>query len=88
MLAIHFLKYALLTSLASSINGRRIARPDNFYGSDALLDGYCDDAQYFIDAFTLSSERLTVAGNASDVTHGLYAANHTGKSFSRLSCHG
>ena len=74
----HFLILVLLTSLTKSNNGR-IARPKNFYGSEALLDGYCDDAQYFIDAFTMSGDRLTVKGNVSDVTQELYASNHTGR---------
>ena len=57
----------------------KIARPENFYGSEALLDGYCDEAQYFIDAFTLSSEqRLTVEGSADDVTRQLATVNTTG----------
>ena len=61
-----------------SINSK-ITRPENFYGSEALLDGYCDEAQYFIDAFTLSSEqRLTVEGSADDVTRQLTALNTTG----------
>ena len=55
-----------------------ILRPDDFYGSEALLDGYCDEAQYFIDAFTLPSERLTVKGYVSDVTHAMATANTTG----------
>ena len=58
-----------------------ILRPDDFYGSEALLDGYCDDAQYFIDAFTLPSERLTVEGSACDVTRTLNVTNQTGKNF-------
>ena len=50
----------LLIKLEAS-NPAVIPRPDSFYGSEALLDGYCDDAQHFIDAFTLPSvERLTV----------------------------
>ena len=54
-------------------------KPENFYGSEALLDGYCDEAQYFIDAFTLSSEqRLTVEGSAEDVMRQLATINTTG----------
>ena len=86
MLARQLLIYVLLTSLTISTTNGRIARPNNFYGSDALLDGYCDEAQYFIDAFTLSSEQLTVEGFASDVTHRLSATNRTGESFS-TPCH-
>ena len=57
-----------------------IARPENFYGSEALLDGYCDEAQYFIDVFTLSSEqRLTVEGSAGDVAQELATVNTTGQ---------
>ena len=56
-----------------------IERPKNFYGSEALLHGYCDEAQYFIDAFTLSSEqRLTVEGSAEDVMRQLATINTTG----------
>ena len=68
----------VLTSFISLANGS-IARPENFYGSEALLDGYCDDAQDFIDAFTLPSERLTVVGSVSDVTHAMTTVNTTGK---------
>ena len=68
----------LFTSLICSVNGG-LARPENFYGSEALLDGYCDEAQDFIDAFTLSSERLTVVGSVSDVTHAMATVNTTGK---------
>ena len=65
--------------LAALVSGERaIPRPAE-YGSDALLDGYCDEAQYFIDAFTLPSERLTVEGSASDVTRSLATTNETGK---------
>ena len=42
----------------------------SFFGSPALLDGYCDEAEHFIDVFTLSSE-LTVEGASSDVTRAL-----------------
>ena len=69
---------ALLTSLISLASGG-LARPENFYGSEALLDGYCDEAQHFIDAFTLPSERLTVVGSVSDVTHTMATVNTTGK---------
>ena len=68
----------LFTSLICSVNGG-LARPENFYGSEALLDGYCDEAQHFIDAFTLPSERLTVKGSVSDVTHAMATVNTTGK---------
>ena len=68
----------LFTNLISPTSGK-IARPQNFYGSDALLDGYCDGAQDFIDAFTLPSERLTVKGSVSDVTHTMATVNTTGK---------
>ena len=57
---------------------RAIPRPAEFYGSDALLDGYCDEAQYFTDVYTLPSERLTVEGSASDVTSSLATTNETG----------
>ena len=57
----------------------RFTRPEDFYGSEALLDGYCDEAQTFIDAFTLSSEqRLTVEGSADDVMRQLATVNTTG----------
>ena len=74
--------FTLLNLIIISISAR-IAQPDNFYGSDALLDGYCDEAQHFIDVFTLTSdsERLTVEGTASDVTRSLYEINQTGKNF-------
>ena len=66
--------------LAALVTAQRaIPRPAELYGSDALLDGYCDEAQYFIDAFTLPSERLTVEGSASDVTHSLATTNETGE---------
>ena len=67
----------LLAALVSG--GRAIPRPAEFYGSDALLDGYCDEAQYFTDVFTLPSERLMVEGSASDVTRSLAATNETGE---------
>ena len=50
----------------------------SFFGSPALLDGYCDEAEHFIDVFTLSSERLTVEGSSSDVTRALVSAHNTG----------
>ena len=66
--------------LAALVSGERaIPRPAEFYGSDALLDGYCDEAQYFTDVFTLPSERLTLEGSASDVTHSLATTNETGE---------
>ena len=66
--------------LAALVSGERaIPRPAEFYGSDALLDGYCDEAQYFTDVFTLPSERLTVEGSASDVTRSLATTNETGE---------
>ena len=68
----------LFASLMRSSNGG-LARPENFYGSEALLDGYCDEAQDFIDAFTLPSERLTVKGSVSDVTNMMTFVNTTGK---------
>ena len=72
------LMLVLFTNLISPASGG-LARPANFYGSDALLDGYCDEAQDFIDAFTLPSERLTVVGSVSDVTHAMATVNTTGK---------
>ena len=58
----------------------KIPRPENFYGSEALLDGYCDEAQNLTDAFTLSSEqRVTVEGSADDVTRQLATINTTGQ---------
>ena len=51
----------------------KFTRPENFYGSEALLDGYCDEAQYFTDVFTLPSERLKVEGTVRDVEHKLAA---------------
>ena len=61
------------------IESAKIPRPENFYGSEALLDGYCDEAQYFIDSFTLSSEqRVTVKGSADDVIRQLATVNTTG----------
>ena len=69
-----------VTLVAALVSGERaIPRPAEFYGSDALLDGYCDEAQYFIDVFTLPSERLTVEGSASDVTRNLSTTNETGE---------
>ena len=58
-----------------------VAARENFHGSETLLDRHCDEADYFIDAFTLSSEpsvRLTVEGSATDVTDALARANSTG----------
>ena len=43
--------FTLLNLIINPISAR-IAPPDNFYGSDALLDGYCDEAQHFISVFT------------------------------------
>ena len=52
----------------------------SFFGSGALFDKYCDEAEHFINAFTLSSERLEVNGSASDITHALnVTTNKTGK---------
>ena len=68
----------LFTNLLSPASGG-LVRPENFYGSEALLDGYCDEAQDFIDAFTLPSERLTVEGSVSDVTRTMAVVNTTGK---------
>ena len=73
----------LLTSLISSVNGG-LARPENVYGSEALLDGYCDEAQDFIDAFTLPGGRLTLKGSVSDVTHAMATFDTTGKIFSKI----
>ena len=81
------MKIVYLSLLSALVAGDgAIPRPENFYGSEALLDGYCDDAQYFIDAFTLPSERLTVKGSASDVTRTLNATNQTGKNFQFAFC--
>ena len=58
----------------------KFTKPEDFYGSEALLDGYCDEAQNFIDAFTLSSEqRLTVEGSADDVMRQLSMVNTSGQ---------
>ena len=74
--------------LAALVSGERaIPRPAEFYGSDALLDGYCDEAQYFINTFTLPSERLTVEGSATDVTHSLAITNETGESTINMKFH-
>ena len=74
------LHVAHLFPLFAFVTGdRAIPRPQNFYGSEALLDGYCDEAEHFIDVFTLPSERLTVEGSASDVTRALMATTDTGK---------
>ena len=57
----------------------KIRQYEDFYGSEALLDGYCDEAECFIDAFTLTSEqRVTVEGPAIDVTRQLATINLTG----------
>ena len=56
----------------------KLTKPENFFGSEALMDGYCDEAQTFIDAFTLSSGRITVEGSADDVMRQLAAVNTTG----------
>ena len=74
---IAILHFILLAALVSG--ERAIPRPAEFYGSDALLDGYCDEAQYFTDVFTVPSERLTVEGSANDVTRSLATTNETGK---------
>ena len=51
----------------------------SFFGSGALFDKYCDEAQHFINVFTLSSERLEVNGSASDITRALnVTTNKTG----------
>ena len=55
-----------------------IPRPEFFYGSETLLNGYCDEAQYFVNVFALSDEIFTVKGLASDVTRELDATNETG----------
>ena len=58
----------------------KIPRPEDFYGSEALLDGYCDEAQYFIDTFTISSEqRLSLEGSADDVMYQLATVKTTGQ---------
>ena len=80
MRLLHAIVIQIIVNLMSNTDAA-ILRPDDFYGSEALLDGYCDDAQYFIDAFTLSSERLKVEGSANDVTRTLNATNRTGKNF-------
>ena len=61
----------LFSAFLLLVTGAEIPRPQNFYGSEALLDGYCDEAHYFIDAFTLATDRLTVEGLADDVTQKL-----------------
>ena len=50
--------FTLLNLIIIPISAR-IAQPGHFYGSGALLDGYCHEAQHFIDVFTLPSERLS-----------------------------
>ena len=68
------MKMVCLSLFCTLVSGDgAIPRPENFYGSEALLDGYCDEAQYFVDVFTLPSERLTVEGTVRDVEHKLAA---------------
>ena len=68
------MKIVYLSLLSALVAGDgAIPRPENFYGSEALLDGYCDEAQYFTDVFTLPSERLKVEGTVRDVEHKLAA---------------
>ena len=69
--------YVVLIALAAG--NHVITRPKQFYGSDALLDGYCDDAQYFIDVFTLPTDPLTVEGLPSEVNYTLATISNTGK---------
>ena len=79
-MGVHSVAVRCVILLAALVSGERaIPRPTEFYGSDALLDGYCDEAQYFTDVFTLPSERLMVEGSASDVTRSLAATNETGE---------
>ena len=68
----------LYINAVQNINAK-LMRPENFYGSEALLDGYCDNAQYFVDAFTFPNQRrLTVHGSASNITHALRDVSNTG----------
>ena len=62
--------YLLLLVTLVAVDGA-IPRPENFYGSETLLDGYCDEAQYLVDVFTMPSERLTVEGTARDIKYKL-----------------
>ena len=64
---------------AITVENHVIPRPEQFYGSEALLDGYCDDAEYFIDVFTLPTHPLTIEGLPSEVNHTLSTINNTGK---------
>ena len=49
-----------------------------FFGSAALLDGYCDESQYFIDTFTVARDALTIECNASEVAQALTNVSNTG----------
>ena len=70
------LLYNHVTAITSS--NAELIEAGSFHGSDALLDGYCDDKQTFIRAFTLPHKRLTVTGSVDDITRNLSVVNHTG----------
>lgn len=55
-----------------------LPRPSSFVGSERLLDGYLDDAQHFIDVFTLPKQHVMLQGSASDVSTALRDLDTTG----------
>ena len=65
---------AILILLVSS-SSARFARPENFFGSDSLLEGYFDEAQHYVDVFTLRPE-VTIKATPDEIPEALEKEQH------------
>ena len=54
-----------------------IRRPENFFGSDSLLDGYFDDAEYYVNVFTLRPD-VTIEVTPDEIPQALNAVVNEG----------
>ena len=56
--------------LLASKSSARLVRPENFFGSDSLLEGYFDEAQHYVDVFTLRPE-VTIEATPDEIPKAL-----------------
>ena len=64
------LHVCVLLILLSSKSSARLAKPENFFGSDSLLEGYFDEAQHYVDVFTLRPE-VTIEATPDEIPKAL-----------------
>ena len=71
---VHTYISAILILLVTSSNAT-FARPENFFGSDSLLEGYFDEAQHYVDVFTLRPE-VTIEATPDEIPEALEKEQH------------